>query len=297
MSIDADTLHQPAPGIRRLRAPNPSPMTGSGTNTYLIDTVAGVVVLDPGPDLAAHSEAILACLAGAPVAAILVSHAHLDHAALAGRFSARTGAAVMAFGGAGDGRSQIMRGLAASGLMAGGEGVDAAFVPDRCLSEGEVLRFGDVQIDVLHCPGHMGGHLCFAIGEVLFSGDHVMGWASSLISPPDGDMADYMASLRRLARGQWQQFLPGHGAAVEQPAARLADLIRHRLMREAAVLAAVGAGHGTARDIAALVHQGTPPALHAAAARNVLAHLVDLHSRNKISTSGTPGFESRFTPT
>jgi glyoxylase-like metal-dependent hydrolase (beta-lactamase superfamily II) len=296
MNTNAGPLQQVTRNIRRLRAANPSPMTGEGTNTYLIDTETGVVVLDPGPDLAAHFDAILACLDGAPVAAILVSHAHLDHSALAPRLSDRTNAAVMGFGTATDGRSPVMQGLAAAGLTGGGEGVDGGFKPDQRLQDGQILRFGAPQIEVLHCPGHMGGHLCFAMAGLLFSGDHVMGWSTSLISPPDGDMADYMASLARLARRSWQQFLPGHGSTVDQPAARLAALVTHRLSREAAVLAAVRSGSRTAREIAARVYLDTPAPLQAAATRNVLAHLIDLHDRNQIAAESITSFDSPFTP-
>lgn len=296
MTEDGYGVQQLTMDIRCLRARNPSPMTGTGTNTYLIRTGIGSVVVDPGPDLEAHFDRLLACLAGAPVAAILVSHAHLDHSALAARLAAATAAPVMAYGEATDGRSTVMQKLVASGLGDGGEGLDRSFKPDRRLSDGEILRFGDHQIEVLHCPGHIGGHLCFALGGLLFSGDHVMGWATSLISPPDGDMADYMASLSRLAKRGWQQFLPGHGGVVSQPAARLAELVRHRLSRETAVLAAVTAGCQTASKIAAAVYQGLPVPLQAAATRNVLAHLIDLHSKSRICCAGINGLESKFTP-
>ena len=296
MTEDGYGVQQLTGDIRCLRARNPSAMTGTGTNTYLIETGAGTVVLDPGPDIASHHDGLLACLAGAPVAAILVSHAHLDHSALAARLAGATGARVMAYGAATDGRSTVMQKLVASGLGDGGEGLDLAFKPDQRLSDGEILLFGDHQIEVLHCPGHLGGHLCFAMGGLLFSGDHVMGWATSLISPPDGDMADYMASLLRLAKRGWQQFLPGHGGAVSQPAARLAELTRHRLSRETEVLAAVTAGRQTAAEIAAVVYQGLPVPLQAAATRNVLAHLIDLDSRSRIFCASISGLESKFTP-
>lgn len=281
-------------GIRRIRADNPSPMTGTGTNTYLIDTEEGVVVIDPGPDLPQHFAAILSDLGSTPVAAILVSHAHLDHSALAARLARQTSAPVLAFGRADDGRSPTMQALAGLGMTDGGEGIDRGFVPDLRVGHGELLRFGAQTIEVLHCPGHMGGHLCFALGDTVFSGDHVMGWASTLISPPDGDMTDYMLSLALLAARQSRCFLPGHGEAIAQPRLRLAELAAHRHARETAIMTALATGQRTVKAIAARVYRETPAALQAAAARNVLAHLIDLHGRNLISCIGQLGPEGQF---
>ena len=298
MNAGTDHLVVLAPGIRRLRAANPSPMTGTGTNTYLLQTAAGTVVIDPGPLLADHLAAVLAALQpGLPVAAILISHPHLDHSALARPLTDATGAKVMAFGTATSGRSPLMQRLAAQGLTGGGEGVDTGFAPDIRLIDGQRLTFGAYSIEVLHCPGHFGGHLCFALDDVLFSADHVMGWATSLISPPDGDMGAYMASLGHLASRHWSRFLPGHGEPVEAPAARLADLIAHRLARESAILAALHAGDHTAQRIAHRIYLDTPAALMPAAARSVLAHLIDLWDRNLVSATQTPGPQTPFLPT
>ena len=208
---------QLTPDIRRILAPNPSPMTGPGTNTYLIGQGPNVVVLDPGPADPAHLAAIRAALgADGVVRAIVVSHAHRDHSAAAPLLSGLTGAPVLAFGGATSGRSAVMQGLVDQGLadlgrLGGGEGVDAGFRPDRCLTNGDELAIGPLALRVIHTPGHMGGHICLALGDVLFSGDCAMGWASSLISPPDGDMGDYLASLALLAQTDWRLMLPGHG--------------------------------------------------------------------------------------
>ena len=271
------------PRLTLLRAPNPSPMTGEGTNTWLLAEGEAVVLIDPGPALDAHLRAILAALAGHPLAAILVTHAHLDHSALAPGLAAATGAPVLAFGPAGSGQSALMARLEAEGLTGGGEGIDRIFRPDRCLTDGEVLQLGPLQIEVLHTPGHMSNHLCFACDGLLFSGDLAMGWASSLVSPPDGDMGAYMASLRRLAARDWRAMLPGHGAPVADAAARLAELITHREAREAAVLAALTAGAADAATLAAAIYHDAPAALLPAARRNVLAHLLDLADRNLIS--------------
>ena len=213
--------------IRLIRADNPSPLTGTGTNTWLLGQ-GEVTLIDPGPDLDSHLAAILALTRDERITRILVTHAHLDHSALTRRLVAATGAEVLAFGPANSGRSATMTALAAEGLTST-EGADTSFAPDRTLRDGERLPLGDTTIEALHLPGHMGCHLGFAVGETLFSGDHVMAWSTSLVSPPDGDMADYMASLRRLAARRWSRMLPGHGPAIEDPSARLTYLIDHRL--------------------------------------------------------------------
>lgn len=272
------------PPIRALRAPNASPLTGSGTNTWLVGATE-LVVIDPGPDDPAHLAAILAAVApGQRIGQIVVTHAHLDHSALAPRLAAATGAAVHAFGTATEGRSALMASLA-PGLPPHGEGLDHAFAPDLRLSDGDTLTGPDWSLTALHTPGHLGGHLCLALGDVLFSGDHVMGWSTTIVSPPDGDMAAYMASLDRLASRPWKQFLPGHGDPVDDPATRLADLIAHRRQREAQILAAIADGPDQLARLTARIYQDIPPRLLPAAERNVLAHLIDLDSRNLILAS------------
>jgi len=282
------------PKLRRVRAMNPSAMTGSGTNSYIVGQ-GRVAIIDPGPRDDRHLAALLAALdPGESVAAILVSHAHLDHSALAPRLAQETGAPVYAFGPARKGINPRMQALVDQGLSGGGEGVDHAFTPDHSLADGECLSLGALEIEAIHTPGHMAGHLCFACEGVLFSGDHAMGWASSLVSPPDGDMGDYMAALLRLQARQWRQMWPGHGEEVQDPAARLAELIAHRRQREAEVLAALTTAPGTATELAARIYRDTPAALLPAAARNVLAHLIDLASRNLASPTGPITAETRF---
>lgn len=281
--------------VRRLVAGNPSPMTGPGTNSYLIGRGGGLLLLDPGPDLPAHRAAILAALEpGEAIEAILVSHAHADHSAGAAAMAVATGAPVLAFGRAEEGRSALMMELATAGLMVGGEGVDTDFAPDRRVVGGSSISGQWGEVEVIHTPGHMGGHLCLAYEGVLFSGDHAMGWSSSIVSPPDGDMADYMASLRLLLAREWRLMLPGHGAEVPEASARLAQLLSHRRARESEILEALALGPATTDALTLRLYCDLPPGLLAAACRNVLAHLIDLWSRNQIGVEEFRGLATVF---
>lgn len=274
------------PGLARVLAPNPSPMTFRGTNTYLLGERA-LAVIDPGPDDPAHLQAILGALGpGQTISHILVTHAHLDHSPLCPALSLATGAPVLAFGDAFSGRSAVMQDLARRGLAGGGEGVDAHFVPDRCLADGEEIVGDGWTLRAIRTPGHYGNHLSFAWGDACFTGDHVMGWASSLVSPPDGDLTDFMASCARLGRETWRVFHPGHGAPVTDPAARLSWLVSHREGREAEILAALSDGPARAYDLACRIYTETPTALIGAATRNVFAHLVDLAGKNMVAAEG-----------
>ncbi|MCT8329098.1 MBL fold metallo-hydrolase [Albidovulum sediminis] len=282
------------PGLRVLRAPNPGPMTHSGTNTYILGE-GRVAVIDPGPALAPHLAAILAALApGEKVSHILVTHSHADHSPLARPLAEATGAPVLAFGDAAAGRSPRMADLALEGALGGGEGVDAAFRPDVAIGDGAVIDGDGWTLRAIHTPGHIGNHLCLAWGDRVFSGDHVMGWATSLVSPPDGDMGAYMQSLDRLAAEGAARLFPGHGDPVDDPAARIAALAAHRREREAQILAALAGGAADVPALAARIYTDTPAALLPAATRNVLAHLVDLMDRNLVECDGTPGTASRF---
>lgn len=281
-----------APGVRRVLAPNPSPMTFRGTNSYLVGT-GRVALIDPGPDLPAHRAALLAALEpGERISHILVTHAHLDHSPLAHPLAETTGAEVLAFGPAP--RSPAMQALAEAGET-GGEGIDRGFTPHRCLADGEGVSGPDWTLTALHTPGHLGDHLCLAFGKACFSGDHVMGWASSLVSPPDGDMTAYLASLARLAQEDWRCLYPGHGDPVTEPAARIAWLAAHRQDRERMILEALARGTADLSALTAEVYAETPVALLPAARRNLLAHLVDLVQRNRIRADPQLSANARFT--
>ena len=285
-----------SPGLRRILAPNPSPMTFRGTNTYLLGR-RRVAVIDPGPEDPRHLRAILDAVgAQARITHIFVTHAHLDHSPLARALSRATGAPVLAFSDAQGGRSPVMRALARDGLVGGGEGVDAGFMPDTRLADGQTVREAEWQLTALHTPGHFGNHLAFAWDDILFTGDLVMGWASSLVSPPDGDLTQFMASCARLRASEWSVALPGHGAPIADPAARLDWLIAHRRAREAAIRHALTERPGDAADIAARIYADTPPALMPAAARNVLAHLIDLERKNEIRPRGPLRADAVFEP-
>ena len=248
--------HIVAPGIRRVVAPNPSVMTYWGTNTYLIDVPGGVAVLDPGPDDAGHVEAVLQA-AGGPVAGILLSHTHHDHMGAAAALRARTGAAVHAWH----------------------EPADPGLMPDVRLRDGDDA-FG---WRVLHTPGHASDHVCFAgPGGVLFSADHVMGWSSSVVGLPGGNMADYIASLHRVLGRTDALYLPGHGPPIADPAPFVRDLLAHRLAREAAILGSMGAAPRTAADLTSVLYADTPAPLRRAAERNVVAHLSKLAREGRI---------------
>jgi glyoxylase-like metal-dependent hydrolase (beta-lactamase superfamily II) len=279
-------------GLLRLRAANPSPLTGSGTNTYLLGTTE-LAIIDPGPDLDSHLEAILAAVGGRIVSHILVTHAHRDHSALAPRLADRTGAAVLAFGTVLDGMSPRMAAL--RGIVpSSGEGLDLAFTPDIRLADDARISGPDWTLQVLHTPGHLGGHLCLALGDILFSGDHVMGWASTIVSPPEGDMGDYMASLRRLQRFRWGRMLPGHGDPIEDPASRLKALLAHRHMREGQIIEALALGPADAKGLTLRIYADINPSLRPAAERNVLAHLLDLEARSLVEAEQAPAPFARF---
>jgi len=271
-----------AENLALLLAPNPSPMTYLGTNTYLLgrETLA---IIDPGPDDPAHLAALQKAIAGRPVSHIFVTHSHLDHSPLASGLSAQTNAPIFAFGRSSAGRSAVMRQLAQDGLAGGGEGIDDRFAPDQLLRDGDIVSGAWGSITALHTPGHIGNHLCFLWSDAIFTGDHVMGWASSLVSPPDGDLTDFMASCTRLKQRSARIYYPGHGAPVTDPAARMDWLINHRKSREAQILAALTDQAGTLSDLTTLIYHDVAPALQRAARRNVFAHLVDLHTRGKVT--------------
>ncbi|MEM1346858.1 MAG: MBL fold metallo-hydrolase, partial [Pseudomonadota bacterium] len=236
---------------------------------------------DPGPMDTAHEAAILAALPdGGHVTAILVTHAHLDHSALAPALAARLEAPVMAMGTA----------AVRDPTLGGGEGVDWAFKPDRQISDGDVIAGDGWHLTALHTPGHKSDHMAFVWGEgrAIFTGDHVMGWSTSFVSPPDGDMAAYMASLERLEAKPEAVYLPGHGDPVPDGPARVRALRAHRQAREAAILAALSEPL-TLEALTAVVYADTDPSLHGAASRNLLGHLLQLIDAGLVDAPAATG--------
>jgi len=285
---DSDSLPD---GVRLVRAPNASAMTERGTNSWIVGT-GEVAVIDPGPAHHGHAAAILSALKpGERVSAIVVTHAHLDHSELAPLLSRQTGAPIFAFGPADAGRNPD---LVALGDIGGGEGVDIRFCPDIATPDGHVIAGPGWALEVLHTPGHFGNHICLRWGDDLFSGDHVMGWASSMVSPPDGCMTDYMASLHRLSGLGVQRLFPGHGAPVADAPTRLAELIAHRLGREAEILAALGKGLTGVDAIAQQLYAHLAPGLMGAARRNVLSHLLALVARGQVEVLDGAGLSGHY---
>lgn len=278
-------------GLVRIVAPNPSPMTERGTNTYLLGDPQAVAVIDPGPANDDHLAAILSAIGTRDVTQILVTHAHLDHSPLAAPLSRHTGAPILAYGDAGAGRPERMAGLTDLG---GGEGVDAVFVPDRRLADGEVIETPAGPVEAMWTPGHFGNHLAFLWNGAAFSGDLAMGWASTFISPPDGDVGAFLDSCRRLNGRAPRRLYPGHGAPVEDPPVRIDWLIAHRKAREAQVLAALSEAPGTPASLAARIYIEIPSAMLPAATRNVLAHLIDLAARGHVQHQGDAGIDATF---
>ncbi|GGE43578.1 MBL fold metallo-hydrolase [Actibacterium pelagium] len=269
--------------IRLVLAPNPSPMTFWGTNTYLLGR-GEVTVVDPGPSDPAHTKSILSALeAGERITRIFLTHSHLDHSAGVPALVTATGAQVLAYGDSLAGRRDDTAALEGLG---GGEGRDRQFAPDVVLKDDQIIEGDNWSATAIWTPGHMGNHLCFGIGEDLLSGDHIMGWATSMVSPPDGDLTDFMASLEKLMGRQFTRLLPAHGAPVADAEGRLQELHTHRKTREGQILSAVHDTPGTAQEFAQRIYTETPAALIPAATRNVLAHLIDLSRRGLVTTEG-----------
>lgn len=294
-----------APGIRAVLARNPSPMTWTGSITYLVG-VGEVALIDPGPEDAAHHRAIAAALEpDERITDILVTHTHIDHSAGTATLARAHGARVHAMGPHGTGVSALMQRLAATGAdLGGGEGADEAFSPDHRLNDGAVVTSRGRAADggpqwalrAVETPGHLSTHLCFVLEGtgVVFTGDHVMGWATSMVSPPEGDMGAYMRSLERLRGVPATLYLPGHGGVVADPAARLDELIRHRRGREQQILAALADGPGDVAALSRRIYTDVDPRLMPAAERNVLAHLLDLLERGLVRADGQLSAQARF---
>jgi glyoxylase-like metal-dependent hydrolase (beta-lactamase superfamily II) len=277
-----DTL---SPLIRRVVANNPGPFTFHGTGTYIVGR-GEVAVIDAGPDLEEHIDAVLRALDGETVTHLPVTHTHRDHSPAVRHLKSMTGAKSYGFGPHGGGRpgEEVE------------EGADRDFAPDVALADGEVIEGAGWTLEAIHTPGHTSNHLCFALKEenILFSGDHVMGWSTTVVSPPDGDMADYMASCKRLAARPESRFWPTHGPAIERPGEFTAALIAHREAREAQIGKCLAEGVGRIPDMVRLMYADVDPVLHKAAGRSVLAHLIHMVATGRAACDGTPNGDSEF---
>ena len=262
------------PLVSRVLAPNPSPFTHTGTQVHLIGTT-DLAVIDPGPDTPGHIDALVAAIGGRPVRVILITHTHRDHSPGSRPLARATGAPIV--------------GCAPLALDDGGLRSDASFdrdyAPDRVLAEGESVSGEGWTLTALATPGHTSNHLAFALPEAqdaagaLFTGDHVMGWSTSIVSPPDGDMAAYMASLEKLMHRQDRIYYPAHGDPVENPQRLVRGMLGHRKQREGQILRLLRGAPATIPDMVARMYVGLDPRLFPAAERSVLAHLIDLRDR------------------
>ena len=275
-----DTL---SPLVRRVIARNPSAFTFHGTGTYVIGT-GSVAIVDPGPDLAEHVDAVLDAVRGETVSHILVTHTHRDHSPAAAAVKAATGAPTYAFGSHGQAGEKVE------------EGADLAFVPDHRLGDGDVVAGADWTVEAVHTPGHTSNHLCFALKEenAFFPGDHVMGWSTTVVSPPDGDMHAYMSSLEKVLAREDALYYPTHGAPIAAPQPYVAALIAHRHEREAQILGCLADGIGDIPDMVARMYADVDPRLHHAAGRSVLAHLIHMVKTGRAASDGEPGPETTF---
>jgi glyoxylase-like metal-dependent hydrolase (beta-lactamase superfamily II) len=285
MEFAYGTAQPMSPGVVRVVANNPGPFTFRGTNTYLVGT-ASLAVIDPGPDDPDHIKAVVAATGGRPVSHILITHAHRDHIDGAGLLKAATGAPTYAYGRRGGSAPDIG--------PAGKRYVNDEYAADHDIKHGDHLTGDDFDLEVIHTPGHAPDHVCFALAgrKLLFSGDHVMAWNTSVVAPPEGRMADYIASLELLMTRQDKLYCPGHGGRLEEPQRMVKAFLIHRRTRENSILEAIKNGKSAIEDIVPLIYPELSAPLRTAAALSVQAHVEHLIQRglvvsaSKASSSG-----------
>ncbi|MFD1745604.1 MBL fold metallo-hydrolase [Rhizobium helianthi] len=282
-----------ADGVLRLTCNNPSPFTFHGTNTYIIGKGDTVAVLDPGPENDAHFESLARALKGKKVSHIFISHTHRDHSPLAQRLQRETGALTVA-----EGPHRAARPLHEGEQNPFAESSDIDFVPDIKLEDGASIHADGWSLTAVHTPGHTANHCAFALEDtgILFSADHVMAWATTIVAPPDGSMSDFMASVDKLLERQDRVLFPGHGGPIGDPPSFLRALRTHRRMRERAVLERIKAGDRKIPDMVRAIYARTDPRLHGAAALSVLAHLEDLVEKGRVVTEGPPALSGTYWP-
>jgi len=273
-----------SPLIARVLADNPGPFTFKGTGVYIVgrDSVA---VIDPGPDNPVHVEALKRALQGKRVSHILVTHTHSDHSPAAAPLKAWSGAKTYGFGPHGSGKAALARAAGATDGVKVEEGGDTAFVPDVHVKDGDMIAGDGFTFDCVYTPGHTSNHMCFALREekALFTGDHVMGWSTTVVTPPDGDMAAYMASLKKLLARDDAVLYPTHGAPVRDPKPFIQAYIDHRLEREAQIVSCLRDGVDTIPAMVARMYVDVDRRLHPAASRSVLAHLIQMEQEGRVA--------------
>jgi glyoxylase-like metal-dependent hydrolase (beta-lactamase superfamily II) len=279
-----------AANVKRITVNNPSPFTFHGTNSYLVgkETLA---LIDPGPIDDAHHATLLRVIAGRPVSHIFVSHTHRDHSPLATVMKDELGAILVA-----EGPHRPARALHIGEVNLLDASGDTEFVPDVLVPDDMLIEGDGWALRAIHTPGHTANHVVFALEGtgILFSADHVMAWATSIVAPPDGSMSDYMASLDRLSQRHDRVYFPGHGGPVTKPKTFVRGLKAHRKMRERAIIERVKAGDRTIPDMVRVIYRETDPRLHGAAALSVLAHLEDLVDRGLVQTGGNPAIDGVY---
>ncbi|WP_420393635.1 MBL fold metallo-hydrolase [Acuticoccus sp.] len=276
-------------GIARVTAPNEGPFTGAGTNTYLVGTDR-LMIIDPGPDDADHVAAVTTAVAGREVTHILLTHTHRDHVGALQALRSAVGGEVIA-----EGPHRLSRPLFDGETNPFERAGDNGFRPDRSVADGDTVDNGETVLGVITTPGHAANHVVYERGADCFSGDHVMGWSTSVVAPPDGSMGAYMASLDKLIATSHVRFLPGHGGAIDEPAKVVSAIKTHRLLRERAILERIVEGDRTVADIVEALYGGIDPRLRGAAGLSVLAHLEKLAEEGRVDGDGF-GREATWTP-
>jgi glyoxylase-like metal-dependent hydrolase (beta-lactamase superfamily II) len=278
------------PGIRRILCNNPGPFTFKGTVSYIVGT-GRVAVIDPGPLDEPHIAALLDAVRGETVTHIIVTHTHRDHSPAAARIQAATGGQTY-----GEGPHRPARPPGVGSSLPPRSNGDTDFQPDVVVRDGDVVAGDGWTLEGIATPGHCANHMAFALkgADVLFSGDHVMAWSTPIVAPPDGSMSDYMASLDKLSHRSEMIYLPGHGAAVRDGPRLVRQYIRHRRLREAAILKLLAAGETDIPSLVRDIYVGLDPRLVAAAGRAVLAHLEDLVERGQVATAGPVSLDGRY---
>lgn len=288
LAFDYGRVDRLTPSLRRVVAKNPSAFTLHGTGTYIVGT-GQVAIIDPGPALDAHVDALLDAVRGETVTHIVITHTHIDHSPAARAVKAKTGAETYGFG---------PHGGSADGPKVE-EGGDYQFVPDHVVGDGDVIVGNGWSLEAVHTPGHTSNHLCFAFPEdnVMFSGDHVMGWSTSVISPPDGDMGAYLGSLEKLMARTEHRFWPTHGPSIDDPRPFVQAFIDHRQDRERQIAACLADGVTAIPDMVSRMYANVDPRLHRAAGRSVLAHLIHMVETGRASYDGPLDEVTSFHPT